>query len=154
MPYANINATLPEADKAQILSLVSQAEYLMPFLILLEKNEKKKFPVINSERRHIMNEADRVLQLNPQSFAAIVDAAAYQRHRQLAAQLSGIHSVLMGLSKKIEQTQAALNNECFVAANQVYKLTKYLAEAGQGQHQPNYEKMRKAFKRVHKKKDK
>jgi len=111
MPYANINATLSQADYDNIILNYNALLLLLPFLINLSKEEKSNLYKMGDKRYTFVTKVLMHANNNPDLVPGFMDLTAQQQKKTLYDQLAALKGLVDSLSEGITDTMTALGNE-------------------------------------------
>ena len=90
MPYANLSATLIDADKTSILTDLNDIKTLLPFLINLTKDEHRGLQSLTSGNEPFVSKALAYAEANPQLVPPYLDVPEFRKDFNLALPLQSI----------------------------------------------------------------
>jgi hypothetical protein len=128
MPYTNIDATLSETERADILDAINLIVSKMPFLINLTPSERQTLPKMGNVSQSFVSKALEIATNNPQFIPPYVSINELRKDYQLSTQLQGIRMQVASLLEKISDTNIAVGSEAYVTALMVYNSLKAAAK--------------------------
>jgi hypothetical protein len=130
MPYANISYELDKEVAEQVLAKTAEIEKLLPFLIGLNKDERKALPKMAGKTRFFTSDALQAAEQNPELCPRYMDLEEMERDLALFDALSRISQPLRLLSRKLEDTTMAVGSEAYTVALAFYNTSKRAAKDG------------------------
>mgnify|MGYP003332956687 FL=1 len=128
MPYANISATLSDADKTAIITKLNEAKALLTFLINLTGAEKKGLQSLTAGNEPFVTKALTYAEANPNLVPPFVSITELRKDYNLALALLAIQQVLLPLAGALDDTNRAVGNEAWEAALKFYRAVQMAAE--------------------------
>ncbi len=128
MPYANLSATLIDADKTSILTDLNDIKTLLPFLINLTKDVHRGLQSLTSGNEPFVSKALAYAEANPQLVPPYLDVPEFRKDFNLALTLQAILQISTPLQESIEDTARAVGHEAYRAALVFYKTAQQAAE--------------------------
>ena len=154
MPYANIQASLSDADLQDINNFLDQCRTKLPFLVNLTTKERKK---ASKQGATIMAFNRKTLTYtihNPQYVPSYTDINGTKADLELYDKLKTIKARLLVLSLDIDNTMLALQNEVYVSTRVVYRSVESATKQNVPGSSEIYNDLKQHFPRTGKKKKK
>lgn len=124
-----ISATLPDADKADILAAVTLIKSKMPFLISLDAKERKDMRKLGMKRQGYVKETSDGVKAFPSAVPATFPTAEYLKDAHLMLALSEIAPLLLGVASNFSDTLLQLGSELMTNTDMAYSYLKTAARA-------------------------
>jgi hypothetical protein len=120
MGYANISYSMSQADFDVIIASIESISSKMPFLVILDKQEKQAIFKHGPGSTDFTQEALFAAKTFPQILPASFDISEYENDTALLKNLSQIQTLINSLAAKINDTQTAIGGESMGASLEVY----------------------------------
>ena len=152
MPYANLNASLSDADRALILQKTVEIKALMPFLVNLTVQERKKGIKMGAKAEGFIVDILYTLENNVQYVPPFVNPTDITTDIGAYINLLTIELRLKSLSEALADTRLALLQELMPSALAVYANVKQAAKANVPGSDTALNRLKPYFKKEKKKK--
>jgi hypothetical protein len=153
MPYQNIDATLTDADRDQILLKLDEVKTLLPFLVNLTERDKKGQLKLGNQTEKFFVDVLKILNINPIYKPPFVDDQGYGTDLNLYITLLMVEAKIKGLVESIADTRFALAQEMMTPALAVYRSVQTAARANVPGSDTVLNELKPYFKKTRKKKE-
>ena len=150
MPYANINATLLDADLLDI----DQAKLKLPFLVNLTVKERKKAARQGARIKAFNSKTLVYTQHHPQYIPNYVNINGTYADQELYDKLKTIKERIDILSDGLQSTLLALQNEVYASTRAVYRSVESATQQNVPGSSEIYNDLKQHFPRTGKRKKK
>ena len=123
-----ISATLSPADKAAILTKLTEITALLPFLINLTADEKSSLPKMSAIRDGMDEAFSQEMAAHPELVPNFVDMDELALDRALRTVLRDLHQRMCALCEGIEDTLTAAGVDTYLAYLSFYNNVKQAAK--------------------------
>jgi hypothetical protein len=123
-----ISAVLSAADQQTILNSLASAKQLLPFLINLSKEERKKLHKMGPKSVDYVNLCLQGAQTFPTALTVAFDAPEFQKDVTLVNLLLPIAVMVAALAEGINDTMMAVGSDAMIEADEVYGFLKNAAK--------------------------
>ncbi|MEZ5387226.1 MAG: hypothetical protein R3F13_17085 [Prosthecobacter sp.] len=128
MPNDNrISAEVSAADKAAILTKITEIGTLLPFLLNLTKTERIELPKLGAKSLGFDEQCASYMTSNPNLVPPYVDPAEEAKDRALRLVLADIWRELRQLCEKVDDTLMLVGSEIWMADLSFYQTVKQAA---------------------------
>ncbi|MBI5216452.1 MAG: hypothetical protein HY960_11935 [Ignavibacteriae bacterium] len=124
MPYSNISAELPDADRDAAIDALKSARAKLPFLINLTAEERGTMLKMGDKSVSFVSKSLDYCKANPNLSPPYLDATELQKDVVLTQQLSPIMQELASLFEAVSDTYMAVGSEAFTSALVFYNSVK------------------------------
>ncbi len=124
MSYQNIQASLDDATKEQVIQKVREIEALLPFIVNLTLEEKRTLPKMGKKTLAFVERAMGYAQKERDLVPPYLDPLELNSDILLAKQLIDIMEVINPLAEKVSDTYHACGAEAYAAARVFYNSAK------------------------------
>jgi len=115
-----INGTLAPADQDAIMAAIGTIKQKLPFLIDLNKDQRKGMSKLGNKTHGFVRKALDVATQNPGVLPAAFDVSQMRSHTQLFEDLTPIKLAIDQLKKQLDDTVIGAGNQAYMAARDVY----------------------------------
>lgn len=119
-----ISATLPQADKDEILTKFAEIKNKLPFLMNLTKGERSDLRKVGSKNMTYVIDCLRAGQTFPEILPQGLSMAELERDLQLHHSMNDLAVSLRALLEGIEDTAMAAGSDAMITSDQVYAYLK------------------------------
>jgi hypothetical protein len=124
-----ISATLTEAEKTAIIAKINEATALMPFLINLTVEERKRLKGIGNKNLSYVNKCLEGAIAFPDELKVSFDTPEFKKDVNLFNALLGIQIAVQSLFEKVDDTMKAAGIDSMGSASEVYDSLKSSAKS-------------------------
>jgi len=128
MPNPNISAAITPAQKATIKANIAAIAALLPFLVNLTPQQRKRLFKMGPKSVSYAQLALQIAQNNPGILPANFDVNEYAKDVALTIDLLDIDTVVKPLAEGISDTSVAVGSEVMAQSNRVYDIVKVAAK--------------------------
>ncbi len=128
MPNPNISVDLTDAEITAILAKIDEVKALMPFLINLTPQQRKKLFKMGPKSVSYVQLALQVAQQHPEIMPSGFSSAEFEKDVKLAEGLTQINVDLLPFVEGVSDTLMLGGVEAINQSNQVYELVKSAAK--------------------------
>lgn len=128
MPVLSLSISITPADKAAILTKIGEIKALMPFLINLTPQERKRLRKKGTKRTGYVNDVYQAVQNNQTVIPATFNVAAYKQDKFAGDDLTDIDDQLIPLFEGISDTLLLLGVELMKQSDSGYDYLKRAAK--------------------------
>jgi hypothetical protein len=128
MANLNISAAINAADKAQIEASITQIKTLLPFLINMDPQARKRLRKMATKRAGYVAEVYNAVIANPSVVPASFDVTEYTKDKVLYDDLVYIRDLIITLSEAIEDTLLTLGGELMHESDSAYNYMQRAAK--------------------------
>ncbi|MGC1308188.1 MAG: hypothetical protein WA885_13255 [Phormidesmis sp.] len=132
MPYKPVNAELQPEDVEKIKASLKAVRELMPFLIHLSVQERRRFLKMGDKSLAFVTNSLSAAQSNPEILPGSFDVASLGRDYQLSRDLLEVQTLLNQLSEQVDDTLLAVGSEAMTNSLSVYDYVKTAAKREPG----------------------
>jgi len=132
MPYQNISAVLSAANVQAIKEAINAITALLPFLVPLTADERKKLFKLGDKSLTFVQDALTAAQNHPEILPANFNVVEFAKDVALFTALSEILALLEGRVEAVRDTTTGVGNECMRQGTQFYDLLKAAAKTTPG----------------------
>ena len=119
-----INGTLAPADQDAIMAAIGTIKQKLPFLIDLNKDQRKGMSKLGNKTHGFVRKALNVASQNPGVLPATFDVNQMRSHTQLFEDLTPIKLAIDQLKKQLDDTVIDAGRQAYMAARDVYAVAK------------------------------
>lgn len=123
-----ISATLSAADKAAILTKITEIEALLPFLLNLTTEEKSSLPKMSTFRDGMDEAFSQEMAAHPELVPSFVDTTELALDRALRTALRDLFQRIGSLCEGLEDTLTAAGTDTYLAYLSFYNNVKQAAK--------------------------
>ncbi len=116
-----ISASIDPADKDQIKQKTEQIETLLPFLVDLDADERKKGQKIGKRRRDFVEQIVDIANDHPEILPPAFDLPEFKKDVALEKDLDDILTWASRVRKQIDDTHLMAGREAYQQALKIYK---------------------------------
>lgn len=124
----HISATLSAADKAAILTKLTEITALLPFLINLTAEEKSSLPKMSAIRDGMDEAFSQEMAAHPEMVPNFVDMTEVGKDRAIRTALRDLHQQMCALCEGLEDTLTAAGVDTYLAYLSFYNNVKQAAK--------------------------
>ena len=154
MPYANIQATLTDADLLDIYNHIDQSKLKLPFLVNLTMKERHKASRKGAAIMAFNKKTLIYARQNPQYVPHYLDINGTNADQELCNKLKTIKERLEILNDGLQSTILALQNEIYASTRTVYRTVESAAKQNVPGSAAIYNDLKQHFPRTGKRKKK
>ncbi len=128
MPYANISATLSDADIQAVRASIQAIESKLPFLVSLTPKERQKLVKMGEKSVAFVQQCLQIVKDNPALMPPTFNVQEFERDVNLAEKLLSVLMLLQNLCAKLDDTTLAVGSEAMAKSLEVYAQVKLTAK--------------------------
>lgn len=145
MPYGNISAEMPNADRDKVLADFRDAWSLMPFLVNLTPDDILSMPKMGDKSLSFVEKSLDYAEANPNLVPPYLDVAELKKDLGLVKQLSPIYNLLSQLASAMAGTYIAVGSEAYVESLSFYNSVRDAAKRNVPGAKAIYDDLQKRF---------
>lgn len=127
----NISAELTVENEDTVLQNIDGAASLLPFLVELTKDDRKRMYFMSRKRLDFVERGLRYAQENPQLVPSYLDLTEFEKDVALRTQLYRVFDRVNTLHKSLKDTLSILESEAYEIARSFYAAVKVAAKRGE-----------------------
>ena len=131
MSKKTVSAELTSENETTVLQNLDGATGLLPFLVELTSDDRKRMYFMSRKRLDFMERGLRYAQENPQLVPSYLDLTEFERDVALRAQLYRVFDRVNTLHKGLKDTLSVLESEAYEIARAFYAAVKVAAKRGE-----------------------
>lgn len=124
MPYANISASLSDADARAIREALESIKAKLPFLVTLTPKERRSLVKMGEKSVPFVQQCLQAVKDNPSLMPPTFNVREFEADVNLASMLLPILLAAQDLVAKIDDTLLAIGSEAMRQSNDVYAQVK------------------------------
>ena len=132
MSYANISATMVQADIDTVKTALGTINTKMPFLVTLEPDERKSLFKLGPKSADFVSDASTAVNNFPNILPTTFDKTEYGKDTTLFKVLADLKFLVDSLKEKLDNTYMAVGSEAMIASLEVYAYVQTAADRTPG----------------------
>jgi hypothetical protein len=122
--YQNWTPSLGETDEKSVLKTLGQLEQLMPFLVGLTREERRRLPKVGPRTRPFIADTIATAEANPGIVPRSVNLTTLRSRADTLDRLGEVKRTLTQLLERVEDTEIRLASDVYATARSVYSVMK------------------------------
>jgi hypothetical protein len=143
-----VSAVLSNVVLAQIIDLLKQVIELMPFLVGLTPEERKRMPKMDKRNREFVHDVEIAIKNDGSILPGYIKPEEMTKDLELYEQLEEVLVPLNYLSDRVRDTQILVGSEAYSTALLVYNMVKTADKAGVPGANNLYKQLKERFERT------